>query len=167
MGEIKMKIINAILAMLMAMLSCSEKCYLGAVEVEAHDNSSLVARRSSDELTTIKKAAKRNNCRGDDFLILLAIRRAENGGPGMEFGVKHRLCRAAIEREPQRSLDIQADWAATTIIKNRRRWELERCPGKFIDYLADKYCPAVADPQGNENWKINITYFYERFKKGE
>jgi hypothetical protein len=44
---------------------------------------------------------KRNNCRGDDFLILLAICRAENGGPGREFGIKHRLCRAAIKREPE------------------------------------------------------------------
>jgi 3D (Asp-Asp-Asp) domain-containing protein len=32
-----MRIINAILAMLIAMFSCSESCYLGAVEVEAHD----------------------------------------------------------------------------------------------------------------------------------
>ncbi|MGA1979495.1 MAG: hypothetical protein ABSG99_02865 [Sedimentisphaerales bacterium] len=154
-----MKIINAILCALMAMLSCPEKCYLGAVEVQVHEP----IETQMDELEIIARAAERNNCRGDDFLILLAIRRAENGGPGREFGIKHRLCRAAIEREPQRSLDIQAGWAAATIVKNRCRWEFAGRPGEFIDFLGDRYCPASVDSKGNKNWKINVKYFYNKF----
>ncbi len=168
-----MKIINALLAMLMATFSCAEQGYLGAVEVQVGDR----LEKQSDELITIGRAAERNKCGGDDFFILLAIRRAENGGWGREFGIKHRLCKAQIEREPQRSLDIQAGWAAATIVKSRRRWEatpaaftgkqnagVNSKQNEFIDFLADRYCPASADPKGNINWKINVKFFYERLK---
>ncbi len=167
-----MKIIKSILAMLMAAFSCSEYCCNGAVEVQVHDDLqfSIFDFRLKKELPVIAQACERNNCKGDNFIILLAIRRAENGGWGREFGIKHRLCQTAIEKEPQRSLDIQAGWAAATIVKNRHRWELAGRPGStnspqagFIDFLGDRYCPASADPKGNENWKVNVKYFYKRF----
>lgn len=153
-----MRIIKAIIAML-AVLLCWElvKCD-GAVQVQVTDCNLL------EELPVILKAAERNNCKGDDFLILRAIRKAENGGPGREFGVLHPRCMAEIACRPQDSLDIQAGWAAATIVKNRLRWTAASKCGGFIDFLADRYCPASADAKGNENWKVNVKYFYEKFK---
>ena len=152
-----------ITALLLAAVPIPKTCCKGAVEVQVGEP----LEQQVGELGIIAAAAKRNNCRGDDFLILLAIRRAENGGHGREFGILDEKCQAKINKHPERSLDIQAGWAAATIVKNRRRWELERCPGKFIDYLGDRYCPKKADPQGNENWKVNVKFFYGRFKNGE
>lgn len=157
-----------IVVLLIAAIPYPETCCKGAVEVQVGEPIEV----QIDELRIIAEAADRNNCRGDDFTILLAIRRAENGGWGKEFGIRHRLCRAAIARQPQRSLDIQAGWAAATIVKNRRRWTRLRCASPrqagddsaFIDFLGDRYCPASADPHGNKNWKANVKYFYERFK---
>ncbi len=68
------------------------------------------------EYKVIKQAADRNQCYGDDFIILLAIRKAENGRKGLEFGVMH-------PRAIDTNLDIQAGWCAATIVKNRVRWE--------------------------------------------
>ena len=153
-----MKIIEMILAMLGALLCCPEYYCEGAVQVQVNDCNLL------NELPVILRAAERNNCKGDDFLILLAIRKAENGGPGREFGVLHPKCLAEIEIHPQDSLNIQAGWSAATIIKNRLRWKVAGRPGEFIDFLADRYCPASADPQDNKNWKANVKYFYNKFK---
>jgi len=183
---------NIFLMVFIAALFCAaipypKICCLGAVEVEAHDDLRFpICDFRFEELVIIKKAAERNKCRGDDFLILLAIRKAENGGWGREFGVKHRLCRAAMNKWPAETLDIQAGWAAATIVKNRRRWELAtdehrltqienkntvqsvksvaKNKEEFIDFLGDRYCPIAADPQGNKNWKTNVKYFYSRFK---
>ena len=157
------KIIKTILAMLLATFSCSENCYLGAVEVQAHDDLRFpISDFPFEEFVIITKAAERNNCRGDDFIILLAIRKIENGRPGREFGILNQRCQAEIDESPDDSLNIQAGWAAATIVKNRHRWKTAGRPGKFIDFLADRYCPAAVDPQGNENWKINVRFFYER-----
>jgi len=124
------------------------------------------------EMPTIKKAAERNGCCDDDFLLLLAIRKAENGRAGREFGVMHHK---ALDTD----LDTQAGWAAATIVKNRKRWDKEvrtagnggpkpekddaSVPG-FIEYLGDRYCPASCDPEGNRNWKRNVRYWFEKFK---
>jgi len=43
-----------------------------------------------------------------------------------------------------------------TIRNNHRRWEAAGKPGKFLDFLADRYCPKSADPVGNRNWKKNV-----------
>jgi len=117
------------------------------------------------ELPTILGAAHRNNCHGDDLLILLAIRLSENGRPGREFGVLDPRCRARIEAEPHRSLNIQAGWSAATIVKNRARWRDCGHEVDFITFLGNRYCPAETDPEGNRNWKKNVRYFYEKFKK--
>jgi len=126
------------------------------------------------ELPAIRRAAERNNCRGDDFLILLAIRKAENGRAGREFGIMHP---AAIDTD----LETQAAWAAATIVKNRQRWSQEvfiaigegkpvraaaSGPG-FIEFLADRYCPSSIDPVGNINWKENVRYWFWKFKNND
>ncbi len=46
-----------------------------------------------------------------------------------------------------------------TIRHNWRRWHQAGCPGGFIDFLADHYCPPSVDPVGNANWKRNVKFF--------
>ena len=110
------------------------------------------------EYRVIAEAARRNNCYGEDFIILLAIRRAENGGKGKEFGVKHK-------KAWNTDLDTQAGWCAATIVKTRMRWRAAGRPLDFITYLGNRYCPASIDFQGNINWKRNVKYFYERIER--
>ena len=43
-----------------------------------------------------------------------------------------------------------------TIRNNRTRWRAAGRPGDYLDFLADKYCPASCDAVGNRNWKKNI-----------
>lgn len=146
-------------AVLMALLCCPETYCDGAVQVQAHDVNLMA------ELSVITQAAQRNHCKEDDFIILLAIRLSENGRPGREFGVLHPKCQALCEKHPERTLDIQAGWSAATIVKNRKRWHQQGSKGTdFIDFLGDRYCPKEADPEGNINWKRNVSYWYEKLK---
>ena len=139
---------------------CNPECRLdGAACVRMQNWCGLEA-----ELPIIRRAAERNGCRGEDFFILLAVRKAENGAAGREFGVLHPICQALIKLQPQKSLDIQAGWAAATIVKNRSRWIAAGRCGDFIDFLAARYCPASADAEGNKNWRENVKYWYGRFK---
>jgi hypothetical protein len=43
-----------------------------------------------------------------------------------------------------------------TIRNNHTRWIRAGKPGKFLDFLADRYCPKSVDPIGNRNWKKNV-----------
>jgi len=107
---------------------------------------------TSKETATIKAAAKRNGCYGDNYLLLFAIRKAENGRAGCEFGVKG----AAWDTD----LNTQAGWSAATIVKTRARWNKT-----FIDFLGDRYCPKEVDLEGNINFKKNVRFWFERFRK--
>ena len=108
------------------------------------------------ELSTIKAAAMRNNCHGEDFTLLLAIRKAENGGSGKEFGIKH-------PKAWDTSLDVQAGWAAATIMQHHKRYP--KLQGNdFIISLADRYCPVLDDPTGNKNWKKNVIFYFNEMK---
>ncbi len=124
-------------------------------------STSLLKKEFPNEYEIILAAAHRNGCEQENLLILFAIRKAENGPSGLEFGV---LCQAGTD------LDTQAGWAAATIMKNRKRWteaqdKLFGYKG-FIIFLGNRYCPTSVDPQGNINWIRNVTYWYERFKNG-
>jgi len=145
-------------SLLVALLCCPEVYCNGAVRVQAHDVN-LIA-----ELPVILQAAKRNNCTGDNLLILLAIRLSEKGGPGREFGILHPKVQALIEKHPEKSLDIQAGWAAATIKKNRKRWIHHSSDYDFIHFLGNRYCPKEADPEGNKNWKKNVSYWFGKLR---
>lgn len=109
------------------------------------------------ELDIIKRAASNNACKGDDFLLLLAIRKAENGSIGNEFGIMNPKARNT-------NLYTQAAWCACTIVKNRQRWNKR---GDFIDFLGSHYCPVGAsnDKQGlNKNWCSNVRYWFSKYK---
>lgn len=116
-----------------------------------------IAKYFEGEYEMIEKAALRNNCVGEDFLILLAIRKAENGGLGNEFGIIH-------PKAKNTNLNTQAGWAAATVVKNRERWD-----GKdgFIDFLGSRYAPVGAknDPKGlNRNWVRNVKFWIEKLR---
>jgi hypothetical protein len=112
------------------------------------------------EYTIIKAAAKRNGCTDEKlFSILLAVRKAENGKPGLEFGVMH-------PRAKNTNLDTQAGWAAATVVKNYERWQAAGSPGDFIDFLGARYAPvgAANDPNGlNRHWTKNVRYWRDKF----
>ena len=152
--ELKMKakkIISAIVAILLACLCWQMYPCDGAVEPQVAERKCLCK-----ELPTILRAARRNKCEGDNLLILLAIRRAENGRAGREFGILH-------PRAVNTDLDTQAGWAAATIVKNRTRWLSGDCPVDFVTFLGNRYCPASADLEGNINWKRNVRFWFQKF----
>ena len=117
------------------------------------------------EVPTIIEACRANGIgEADDELeaIVFAIRKAENGRSGLEFGVLHPRCLALIKAHPERSLRIQAGWAAATVRKNYDRWCLAGRQGEFIVFLGNRYCPVGADndPMGlNKHWIANVTYW--------
>ena len=118
-----------------------------------------------NEYEVILKAAKRNHLALEDYDLLFAIRKTENGGPRREFGIIHPKCEAEMDKRPNETLDIQAGWAAATIVKNRARWEKAGKPGDFNTFLQKRYCPVGAknDPSGlNKNWLQNVNTWENR-----
>jgi hypothetical protein len=51
-----------------------------------------------------------------------------------------------------------------TVRNNYARWIKAGREGSFLDFLADRYCPPSADPQGNVNWKKNIHKLVDKGK---
>ena len=91
--------------------------------------------------------------------IVAAIRYAENGRKGREYGVLH-------PRALNKSYRIQAGWCAATVQKNYDRWEQAGAPGEVVVYLGNIYCPVGADndPTGlNQHWIKNVSKLYKKF----
>ena len=94
--------------------------------------------------------------------ILAAVRYAENGRAGREYGVLH-------PKALGKSYRVQCGWAAATIQKNWDRWQKAGAKGEFIVFLGNRYCPVGADndPHGlNKHWIKNVTKFTQRFSGG-
>ncbi len=94
------------------------------------------------------------------YALLLAIRCAEGGRKGFEFGIV-----AAKDTD----LRTQAEWACATVKKNLERF---RKSGEkdIIEFLGKRWAPIGAenDPLGlNRHWVRNVRFFYEKFRKGE
>lgn len=128
-----------------------------------------------DELDTIlevteryleryKNTLKRYPLPINPYAFMLAIRTAEGGRKGFEFGVM-----AAKDTD----LEEQAAWTICTIIKNNLRWHMLRKQIPHLSYIAyfgGRWCPADADndPHGlNKHWIPNVKYYYSLFNKGE
>jgi hypothetical protein len=102
------------------------------------------------------------------YALMLAVRKQENGKPGLEFGVM-----AAKDTD----LEEQARWAIVTFIKNIQRWERKEGGWKtkfsnpeqdYIAFLGNRWCPigAVNDPLGlNKHWIPNVQQLYNLYKK--
>ncbi len=108
-----------------------------------------------EEFDTIMEAAKANDCTRPELIcILFAIRTAENGREGIEFGVLHPR---AVDQP--NSLRVQAGWCAATISKNYKRWIESGEKIDFFTFLGNRYCPVGADndPNGlNKHWIPNV-----------
>ncbi len=86
--------------------------------------------------------------------IVSAIRHAENGGKGREYGILHPRVKPTYRS--------QAGWCASTVQKHYDRWVKAGSKGLFIDSLGARYCPIGADndPTGiNAHWIKNVKYF--------
>ena len=90
--------------------------------------------------------------------IVAAIRYAENGRRGREYGILHKRC--------PNTYRAQAGWCAATVQKNYDRWVKAGSKGEFITYLGGIYCPIGVknDPTGlNKHWIKNVNKFNKRF----
>jgi hypothetical protein len=100
----------------------------------------------------------RPECRDQLAPIVAAIRYAENGGKGREFGILHPRCPDTFRG--------QAGWCSATVQKNWDRWVAAGSKGDFIDFLGNRYCPVGAenDPENlNRHWKGNVRFYTEKF----
>lgn len=118
------------------------------------------------EMPTIRKAAIRNGIKvgSEDWYRLLAIRKAENGKKGREFGIFHPRCDAEMKRRPNETLDIQAGWAAASIFKGRKRWIKAGKPGDFTVFMGKRYCDPKAHPL-NKHWVKNVNYWMKKLRR--
>lgn len=99
--------------------------------------------------------------------IVAAIRHAENGAAGREYGVLG----AGVRRDMKRKGDTyrpQAGWCAATVQKTYDRWTKAGSPGDFITFLGKRYCPVGAenDPSGlNRHWIKNVRHWTAKVRK--
>jgi hypothetical protein len=77
--------------------------------------------------------------------IVAAIYRAE--GPRHPYGI---LSVRVTSREQARRVCLR------TVQNTHGRWIRAGRPGRFLDFLADRYCPPSVDPVGNANWRRNV-----------
>lgn len=90
--------------------------------------------------------------------VVAAIRYAENGGKGREYGILHPRVKPTYRS--------QAGWCAATVAKNYARWAKAGKREKFIVFLGKRYCPVGADndPTGlNSHWAGNVSHFAALF----
>ena len=104
------------------------------------------------------------------YALMLAVRKQENGKPGLEFGVM-----AAKDTD----LEEQSRWAVVTFLKNIERWERAVREGSwkpqypnreldYITYLGNRWAPvgALNDPAGlNQYWIPNVQRLYLLYKR--
>lgn len=106
------------------------------------------------EYTIAREVADQYGLNKDERNLLFAIRYAENGRKGREFGVlTPEAQRYADHPDPVMSFRTQAKWAAGTI-KKRYKGDL----GEF----QKRWAPigAANDPNGlNENWLKNVQWY--------
>jgi hypothetical protein len=113
---------------------------------------------SPAELQTLLNVKEKYGLNSEQTRLLLAIRLAENGKQGKEFGVlAPQAMRYENDPDSMKSFYTQAQWAAGTI-KKRYDGNLEK--------FASKWAPVGAsnDPDNlNKNWAKNVKYHMERF----
>ena len=92
--------------------------------------------------------------------MVAAIRFAENGGKGREYGILHPRVKPTYRS--------QAGWCAATVQKNFDRWTKAGKKGDFITFLGNRYCPVGAenDPTGlNKHWIKNVRKLFLSLQK--
>lgn len=76
-----------------------------------------------------------------------------------EGGDKSRHPYGVMSIKPKDKADARKI-AINTARNNYKRWQQAGEPGAYLDFLANRYVPASADPQGNINWRANIGKIY-------
>jgi hypothetical protein len=97
--------------------------------------------------------------RGELAPLVAAIRYAENGRAGREYGILHPRVKPTYRS--------QAGWCAATVQKNYDRWVKAGRKGEFVVFLGNRYCPIGADNDPNNlnrHWIGNVRKFHARFK---
>jgi hypothetical protein len=132
-----------------------------AQEITNYVDSRDISLDTSKEYKMIKKAVERNKA-SQFFVLICAIRKAENGRAGLEFGIMHPKAN---------DYDSQAGWCAATVVKT---WERYKEQGgsdkdifKFIKYLGKRYAPNNAKNDKkhlNAHWYSNVTYWYRAYE---
>jgi len=119
-----------------------------------------------EEIPTIMKIAEEYFSKGDieypvnPYALLLAIREAEKGRKGFEFG---------IISAKNTDLETQCRYACETIINNVKRFHRQVDENDFITFLGSRYAPVGADndPHNlNSHWVRNVKFFYNQFTGG-
>ena len=112
------------------------------------------------EVTEIENAIERNGLAHPELrAVIYAIRKAENGGPGREFGILNSKAD---------TFSKQAGWCVCTINKNYQRWIGSGCEIPYIVFLGNRYAPmnVANDPTLlNEHWIKNVTIFTHKYAK--
>lgn len=146
-------------------ISCQNHSYLPETRLEPN-NIRVLKEKSLErnlvrfsDLNIIRTAARTNGIKygSDDWYLLLAIKKAENGRRGCEFGIKH-------PKAWDTDLRTQAGWCSATIMKHHERYGSLKVNPEFIDSLGDRYCPASDDATGNENWKTNVKFWFNKYR---
>ena len=104
------------------------------------------------EIRSIRQVAIRHKLSAHETALLLAIRQAEQGRAGIEYGIgQDRLNHPArrFAKYPMRSLVEQATWAAR-LIRDYYDGDLHR--------FARQYCPYNA-----EAWTRNVRYWWRKY----
>lgn len=108
----------------------------------------------------------RQECRELLVPVLVAVRYAENGRPGREYGVLH-------PKALGKSYRTQCGWSAATIQKQFDRYVKAGGDPKdvaaYLVSLRNRYCPIGADndPLGlNSHWLKNVSSFRARILAG-
>lgn len=87
-------------------------------------------------------------------ILLRSIERAEGGDKAsVPFGI---LSVKTKGKDDARQI------ALNTAKNNFKRWNSAGQPGNYIDFLANRYTPVAHDPQGNINWKKNVSSIYSQ-----
>ncbi len=120
-----------------------------------------------EEIPTIMKIAKEYFDNGDieyplnPYALLFAIREAEKGRKGFEFG---------IITAKNTDLETQCRYACETIVNNVKRFYRQIEEKDFITFLGSRYAPIGADNDINNlnaNWVRNVKFFYNQFTGGK
>lgn len=105
------------------------------------------------EVNMITHVAKEYNLTEHEIHLLVAIRKVENGGVGLYFGVGQDIPGHPARRyreSPVRSYLVQCKWAAGTIDK--------RYDGD-LEAFAKRYCPRNA-----EVWQRNVQHWLHKLE---